>query len=121
MSKKTNLRKLVYSAAIITAVVLFLLYQNSLEKEDTSAEVLNIVENPVSKYTQCRNDNDCVRVRKGPCGCSNGGKAAAINKRYARQYEVLNRQGSCIDAISDHLTCTSPVKCIDSYCTIKTD
>ena len=68
----------------------------------------------------CNEDNDCVSVKSGCCGCNAGGKNTAINRKYLDYwYSKLwdeCREIACIGVMSDHWTCFAEPKCIDGKC-----
>ncbi len=68
----------------------------------------------------CNEDNDCVSVKSGCCGCNAGGKNTAINRKYLDYwYSKLwdeCREIACIAVMSDHWTCFAEPKCIDGKC-----
>ena len=71
----------------------------------------------------CESDADCISVDAGCCGCTQGGKATAITKNFADQWNANLTQSckqiACIQSISDDPSCFAETRCIDKRCTLK--
>ncbi len=74
-------------------------------------------------FYSCSQDSDCVLVKADCCGCSAGGKAAAINKNFEKEWgEKLSKecQGiKCLDVLSNDPSCFKKPKCIDNKCALE--
>lgn len=70
----------------------------------------------------CNTAADCVRVKADCCGCTSGGQAAALNKKYESDWkktlDVKCQNVACIAAISNHWSCFADIKCIKNKCTL---
>jgi len=70
----------------------------------------------------CQEDNDCVSVKSGCCGCNAGGKAMPLNKNYLGVWiDKLNRECrsvGCATVMSNDWSCFAPPKCINQRCTL---
>ena len=93
-------------------------YQSDYEFEDKNQDE---IKEPLDAYFyECREDSDCVSVRGECCGCSSGGTATAINKKYKEEWEnklINNCQNNlCLAGISDDWTCFAEPECIKGKC-----
>ena len=70
----------------------------------------------------CSNDGQCVRINADCCGCTAGGKAAAINKEYEENWEDTIESKcedvACTAVMSNDWTCFAPIKCVLNKCTL---
>jgi hypothetical protein len=77
------------------------------------------VQQSVDPYS-CAYDRDCVKVSAGCCGCNESGKAIAINKNFADQWNAnLTKecgQTACIQSISNDPSCSAEPKCVNYKC-----
>lgn len=65
----------------------------------------------------CSSDSDCITVRADSCGCTAGGKATSINKKYLSEWEEKNPPGICPQVISQDPSCINTVpKCTSNQC-----
>ena len=79
-------KRIIYPIAIvvITLSLIFTIYTIS-----TAARPLSVKETKA-----CRVDNDCIEVPADCCGCANGGKSQAINRKY-KGYVAEKRVKEC--------------------------
>jgi hypothetical protein len=68
-------------------------------------------------WRSCTSHSDCISIRADSCGCSAGGKATAINKRFAEEWEQDHPVRTCPAVMSADQTCigVSP-RCINNKC-----
>ena len=67
----------------------------------------------------CTQDSDCIIVKGDCCGCSAGGTATAINKKFEKEwYEKLPKDCVCIQVISNHPSCFKEPKCVFNRCVL---
>jgi len=68
----------------------------------------------------CSNDQDCIAVSSGCCGCSSGGTAIAINKIYQYDWNSnlsqICKEIACTLAISGDISCFSEPVCVNNTC-----
>jgi putative hemolysin len=78
-----------------------------------------------SDLYSCQVDGDCVKVSEGCCSCNSGGKAMSINsgasEYWNKKLEVECGEIACPAVISQHVSCFSEPKCVDSVCTLAPD
>ena len=71
----------------------------------------------------CISNSDCIKVDAGCCGCTEGGKATSINRKFAEQWNANLtencREIACIQAISDDPSCFAEPVCRNSMCTLE--
>ncbi|MEM5804253.1 MAG: hypothetical protein QXU82_00150 [Candidatus Aenigmatarchaeota archaeon] len=71
----------------------------------------------------CAYDSDCAKVSADCCGCTAGGKAAAINKNLADQWnaKLANECAhmACAAVISDDPSCSAEPKCVNYKCELR--
>lgn len=71
---------------------------------------------------QCTSDNDCVSVKSGCCGCTEGGSNTAINNEHLGywQLKLVNecKETACAQVMSDDWTCFATPKCVEGKCQI---
>ncbi len=69
---------------------------------------------------KCNEDDDCISVKSGCCGCTAGGSNTAINRTYLDYWnnKMLDecKEISCLAVISNHWTCFAKPKCINDKC-----
>lgn len=72
-------------------------------------------------YGSCKKNSDCVLVKNGCCGCTQGGKAKAINKNKKKDYEASLKCASiiCVSSISRDSSCSAVPKCIAKKCALR--
>ncbi|MBI2530318.1 MAG: hypothetical protein HYW05_04210 [Candidatus Diapherotrites archaeon] len=79
---------------------------------------------PEPNVYACEENDDCISVQGGCCGCSSGGSNIAINKKYSEYWDELLsekcRNTLCPTVISDDWTCFAPEpKCQASICVLE--
>lgn len=97
--------------------------ENSSSEAPSSGGPLAIpTPQPIDFYTcTSASHDDCVRVDAGYCGCNEGGKATAINKKYVekwqKQWQVEGEpMVFCSQVMSTDPTCTMVPRCIEKRC-----
>ena len=75
---------------------------------------------PASKKElyHCNNDDDCIKVHSGCCGCAN----QAINKKYIEEWDELRNfwckgTGCTLGSDTSEL-CYADTKCINNSCNV---
>jgi len=80
------------------------------------------IQQSVDPYS-CAYDRDCAKASSGCCGCNEGGKAMAINKNFADQWNANLTKDckdiACITVISDDPSCSAEPKCVNYKCELK--
>lgn len=68
----------------------------------------------------CSQDSDCINVRGDNCGCTAGGTATSINKKYQNYWNEKVPGGTCIAVMSQDWSCGRSInpKCINNLCTL---
>src|SRR3989338_8608238 len=76
-----------------------------------------------SDFNSCTADNECISVKADCCGCTQDGKAIAINKNKQSEYMAsLQCSGViCTQAISTDSSCSAILKCTANKCTLSAD
>lgn len=65
----------------------------------------------------CSNDTQCISVRADSCGCTQGGRATAINKGYSSSWGNGFQKQMCTQMMSKDWTCVNAIpKCINNVC-----
>ncbi|HOW36635.1 MAG TPA: hypothetical protein PLK34_00055 [Candidatus Pacearchaeota archaeon] len=103
----------------------FMAMENLTEEQVESKlnQIRNRIRNPHSPenededYYSCKEDNDCVKVKDGCCGCGSGGKATAVNKSLKENWEDDIEPCVCPAVESNDWTCVSAEpKCVRGKC-----
>ena len=73
--------------------------------------------NNESELVTCMQNRECIKVRGDCCGCSSGGTATSINRKYYDYWQNKFIEGCvCPAMISNHKTCRQEPKCIRNKC-----
>ncbi len=117
----------VVSGLVMLGVMVFVgkpLVEGQSAEGETLASVQETPEES-SDIPVCEKDRDCIAVPDGCCGCNEGGKKRAINRKYY-SYWLGKKNDSCIftrceSVLSDHLSCQKELKakCVNSQCVMK--
>ena len=82
--------------------------------------IISIDTNIDKSYLKCSSDSDCIIIQDGPCPCSEGGRARAINQSKKDDWLNLikNQFGNrlCPLVITNHPNCIATPKCINNIC-----
>lgn len=98
----------------------FMFYQGQKPAAQTLAEIQEV---PVdgANIRVCESSDECIAVDEGCCGCSQGGRRTAINRKYYSHY--LSEQGdacffaTCPGGSSTHSSCKSGrPTCVSGLC-----
>ncbi len=77
---------------------------------------------PEAEWLVCATDADCTTFKDGCCGCNEGGKALAIAKKNADDYDGLLAfecgASACAMMISTDPTCKMAAKCAAGKCVL---
>lgn len=79
----------------------------------------------VFSYEQrCESDSDCALFQAGCCGCSQGGKAVGINRRFISEAQKRVRQTCsdvfCMQVISQDESCSATrAACVKGQCEVE--
>lgn len=69
---------------------------------------------------ECKEDNECISVSPGCCGCTAGGKAISINENYRSYWNSkfisTCTRILCAQFMSNDWTCFAQPKCIENRC-----
>ena len=85
-----------------------------IEKEFTIKEKL-------TDFYSCDQNSDCISVNKNCCGCTAGGSAIMINKKFEDEWnEKLHcREIMCPAVMSSHPSCFQKPKCENNKCVLE--
>jgi len=80
---------------------------------------------PTDKNFVCITDDDCVKVARGCCNCYQGGKAIALTKKAAQEWEARLatqcREVACPGVISNDPSCFAQPKCVNNQCVLTSE
>jgi hypothetical protein len=106
--KKRNCWAGLFLALVFTAGA-----KNCDEKKTATAETGKEVAAIASNA--CQNDDDCVELNKGCCGCHEGGSKIAVLASKAQeiraQLEAKCKDSVCMQMISKHKSCAQKPVC----------
>ncbi|MEK6984329.1 MAG: hypothetical protein AABX33_07180 [Nanoarchaeota archaeon] len=81
-----------------------------------------------NKFLKCNQDDECVSIGDGCCGCTGGGMDTAINKMdtteksYIQEFNQYREKkfgcsrAFCAKVMSHHWTCNAKPKCVNGKC-----
>lgn len=95
-------------------------YLSTIYYEQIIDPKIQVMPSDETQIKECEKDRECIKVDSGCCGCSAGGEATTINRKYHKYWsEKLDRECrnvGCIAVMSNHWTCFAEPKCINNKC-----
>jgi len=94
----------------------------SISPTTTLPQTTTTIPEPVKAEKYCEEDNDCIKVDGGCCGCSSGGNSTTINKNYENYWN--NKLAGecegivCLTVMSTDISCFAQPRCINNACTL---
>ena len=108
---------------ILMVVIVIFISGCETEEEDTELKLKDLPFKPLEDESiiyECKEDNECISVSPGCCGCNAGGPAIAINKEYRSYWnnKFLNLciRVLCTAVMSNDWTCFAQPKCVEDKC-----
>lgn len=108
---------------ILMAVIVIFISGCETEDKDTELKLKDLPFKPLEDESiiyECKEDNECISVSPGCCGCSAGGTAIAINKNYQNYWSnkllPTCMRVLCTAVMSNDWTCFAQPKCVKGKC-----
>lgn len=109
---------------ILMALTIVFISGCEIQEEDTE---LKLKDKPSEKPLEdenviyaCLQDEDCISVSSGCCGCNAGGTAIAINENYRSNWNnkflATCTRILCAQFMSNDWTCFAQPKCVEGKC-----